>query len=117
MNFDIRGVSPVSAQSPLAPAVTKLWNSPNPYYMQDYTINGVRWLPCQRAARMAGPPNSSSRVCGVLPGRGRSGTFPRVRDPGALNAPDPWFQKPLLRAWAAAQVTIRRIILDANLNP
>ena len=47
VNFDIRGVSPVSALSPLAPAVTKLWNSPNPYYTQDYTINGVRWLPGQ----------------------------------------------------------------------
>lgn len=89
VNFDIRGVSPVSAQSPLAPAVTKLWNSPNPYYMQDYTINGVRWLPCQWSARMAGPSDSSPRVCGVFPSRGRSAIFPRVRDPGALDAPDP----------------------------
>ena len=87
VSFDIRGVSPVSAQSPLAPAVTKLWNSPNPYYMQDYTINGVRWLPCQQAARMAGPSNCSPRVCGFLPIRGRSVILSRVWDPGALNAP------------------------------
>ena len=44
VQFDVLGVSPVSAQSPLAPAVTKLWNSPNPFYMQDFTINGVRLL-------------------------------------------------------------------------
>lgn len=52
MQFDVLGVSPVSAQSPLAPAVTKLWNSPSPYYTQDFTINGVRHLLGQQAARM-----------------------------------------------------------------
>ena len=46
------GVSPVSALSPLAPAVTKLWNSPNPYYTHDFSINGVRLLLGQQAARM-----------------------------------------------------------------
>lgn len=42
INFDILGASPSSAQSPLAPAVTKLWNMPAQYYLKDYTINGVR---------------------------------------------------------------------------
>ena len=46
INFDILGASPSSAQSPLAPAVTKLWNMPAQYYLKDYTINGVR-LPTQ----------------------------------------------------------------------
>lgn len=63
VNFDVLGVSPVSAQSPLAPAVTKLWNSPAPYYTQDYTINGVRWLLGQQAAPMAGPGTPFTQNC------------------------------------------------------
>lgn len=42
INFDTLGASPVSAQSPLAPAVTKLWNMPAQYYLKDYAIGGVR---------------------------------------------------------------------------
>ena len=42
INFDTLGASPVSAQSPLAPAVTKLWNMPAQFYLKDYAINGVR---------------------------------------------------------------------------
>ena len=53
VHFDVLGVSPVSALSPLAPAVAKLWNSPNPYYMHDFAINGVRLLLGRQAARMS----------------------------------------------------------------
>ena len=38
--FDTSGASPVSAASPL-PGVSKLWNLPAQYYLEDYNINGV----------------------------------------------------------------------------
>ena len=39
--FDTSGASLVSAASPL-PGVSKLWNLPAQYYLEDYNINGVR---------------------------------------------------------------------------
>ena len=53
IQFDTSGASPVSAASPLAPAVTKLWNAPRAYYSEDYAINGVRTAACLKPALFA----------------------------------------------------------------
>ena len=69
VQFDVLGVSPVSALSPLAPSVIKLWNSPNPYYMHDFSINGVR-LPLECDTSGPRPRRTSPNSCVTFPSPG-----------------------------------------------